>query len=142
MNNPFKNLVMVVTVIALLSFISTFNKEISLVESTSFLSGIGYDFDAATKNKYTISVAIYNFKSDHKSKSVVLDSTITDLSLYKYDIQNKNASIYESGTEKLYVISTRLGTKGIDNLISLLMNDSQVSMRTLIATTDNSPKIY
>ena len=139
MNAMFKKIVTIVALIGLVTFAVTFDKHIVLVERTAFLSAIGYDFDKEGDEKYRISASIYDFKGTEKDSSKIEEVSTSNLSNYKEKIQRKLAKTYELGTEKLYIISTRMAEQGINELINNILNVDQISMRTLVVTTDDKP---
>ena len=126
--------------IILVLFTVTNNKEFSLVENTSFIAGMGYDYNEnAKEDKYSANVSVYDYKNKDDTESQSIHAVGNTPLKCKANLQAKSGKIFELGTEKLYVISTRFAKKGISDLINDMINDDQISTQTLVITTDEDP---
>ncbi|MEG1004495.1 MAG: Ger(x)C family spore germination C-terminal domain-containing protein [Clostridium sp.] len=110
------------------------------IEETDFLSGVGFDVTEKLDEKtYHVPVSIYNFSKNGEISTYLIDSKGETTLQARVDRKLHSGRNISLGSEKIYIFSKRICKDGISVPLDGLLNNAQVTNKSLVVTTNSNP---
>ena len=110
------------------------------IEEIDFLSGVGFDVtEDLDKKIYHVPVSIYNFSKNGEISTYLIDSKGETTLQARVDRKLHSGRNISLGSEKIYIFSKRICKSGIAIPLDGLLNNAQVTNKSLVVTTNSEP---